>query len=110
MHQDFSNRDSDALNVITLFRFFFFFLKKTIKSFLPSMKARNHGHIVTIASAAGHFGSPKMTDYCASKFANMGLVESLMYELRAEGVSGVHLTTVCPYVIDTGMFSGCKSR
>jgi len=38
----------------------------TIKAFLPEMIKSNSGHIVTIASAAGLAGAPKLTDYCAS--------------------------------------------
>ena len=41
----------------------------TIKQFLPAMVKENKGHIVTIGSQAGIVGAPKMTEYCASKFA-----------------------------------------
>jgi len=40
-----------------------------IKQYLPDMLADNDGQIVTIASQAGIIGSPKMSDYCATKFA-----------------------------------------
>ena len=43
------------------------------------------GHIVNIASLAGTTGCAKLTDYCASKFAAVGLHESLKVELDAEG-------------------------
>lgn len=33
------------------------------------MLEKDHGHIVTIASMAGHVGMSKLVDYCASKFA-----------------------------------------
>ena len=33
-----------------------------LKSFLPDMKKRNSGHIVTIASSAGLTGVPKLVD------------------------------------------------
>jgi all-trans-retinol dehydrogenase (NAD+) len=42
------------------------------KAFLPAMMADNHGHVVTIASAAATYGAPKMTDYVASKWAAFG--------------------------------------
>lgn len=33
------------------------------------MIEKDHGHIITIASMAGHVGMSKLVDYCASKFA-----------------------------------------
>ncbi|XP_070697909.1 retinol dehydrogenase 10 [Pempheris klunzingeri] len=82
----------------------------TVKAFLPQMKAQNHGHIVTIASVLGLFSTACVEDYCASKFAAVGFHESLAHELLAEGVEGVKTTLVCPYIVDTGMFEGCKIR
>lgn len=49
-------------------------------------------------------------DYCASKFAAVGFHESLAHELLAEEVDGVKTTLVCPYIVNTGMFEGCKIR
>ncbi|XP_008284131.1 retinol dehydrogenase 10 isoform X2 [Stegastes partitus] len=49
-------------------------------------------------------------DYCASKFAAVGFHESLAHELLADEVEGVKTTLVCPYIVDTGMFEGCKIR
>jgi all-trans-retinol dehydrogenase (NAD+) len=80
-----------------------------IKAFLPSMIERNRGHIVTMASAAGLIGVPRLTDYCASKFAAVGLDESLRVELRRRAPA-VRTSVVCPYYIDTGMFEGVKTR
>ncbi len=41
------------------------------------MLEHNHGHIVTIASGAGLIGVSNLIDYCSSKFAAVGLHESL---------------------------------
>lgn len=81
----------------------------TTRAFLPAMLARNSGHIVTIASAAGIVGISKMTDYCASKHAAVGFDESLRLELRRLG-SRVVTTVVCPFYISTGMFEGVRTR
>lgn len=81
-----------------------------IKPFLPRMIERNHGHLVTIASLAGLGGMPRLTDYCASKFAAVGLMESLYIELNAAGYNNIRTTTVCPYFINTGMFNGADSK
>lgn len=80
-----------------------------VKAFLPAMIERNRGHVVTIASAAGLIGVPRLTDYCASKFAAVGLDESLRVELR-QRAPAIRTTVVCPYYVDTGMFQGVKTR
>ncbi len=90
-----------AINTLSLFW--------TAKAFLPQMIERNCGHIVTIASAAGWIGVPKLSDYAASKWAAIGFDESLRGELRRTAPQ-VMTTVVCPYYIDTGMFHGVQSR
>ncbi len=81
----------------------------TTKAFLPQMIARDRGHVVTIASAAGLIGVARLTDYSASKWAAVGFDESLRVELK-KNAPGVRTTVVCPYFIDTGMFEGVKTR
>jgi all-trans-retinol dehydrogenase (NAD+) len=81
----------------------------TTRSFLPAMIARGSGHVVTVASAAGLVGSPRETDYAASKFAAVGFTEALRMELK-RSASGVKTTVVRPFYIDTGMFAGVKTR
>ena len=80
----------------------------TLKAFLPHMKSTNSGHIVSVASMAGITGACNMTDYCASKYAAVGLMDALGYELHVEKLTGIHATTVCPWYINTGMFNGVK--
>ncbi|CAG9773865.1 unnamed protein product [Ceutorhynchus assimilis] len=83
----------------------------TVKAFLPTMIQNQHGHIVTVASMAGHVGINKLVDYCSSKFAAVGFDEALRVELEAQGVKGVMTTAVCPYFISsTGMFDSVESR
>jgi all-trans-retinol dehydrogenase (NAD+) len=81
----------------------------TVKAFLPSMIERGRGHLVTIASAAGLIGVPRLTDYSASKWAAVGFDESLRAELRTLAPR-IRTTVVCPYYIRTGLFEGAKSR
>ncbi|XP_076349857.1 epidermal retinol dehydrogenase 2-like isoform X2 [Tachypleus tridentatus] len=81
----------------------------TLKAFLPDMIEANHGHLVSMASMAGLCGVPRLTDYCASKFACIGLEESLRMELDSEGHTGVHSTVVCPFFVKTGMFNGVSA-
>lgn len=74
------------------------------------MLANNHGHIVSMASAAGLCGVNGLCDYSASKFGAVGFQESLNMELKVLGKDGIHTTTVCPFFIKTGMFEGVKTR
>ena len=74
------------------------------------MIANNRGHIINIASSAGLFGVSKLVDYSTSKFAAVGIHESLNSELSTLNCDGVHCLCVCPYFIDTGMFDGVKTR
>jgi all-trans-retinol dehydrogenase (NAD+) len=79
------------------------------KAFLPAMFERNNGHYVTIASMAGHVGVNGLVDYCASKHAAVGFNEALRSEISRLGKSGVHVTTINPYYVRTGMFTGIKN-
>lgn len=76
--------------------------------FLPSMMANNHGAICNIASQAGLIANPKMSVYCASKWAVIGWSESLRLELK-QLAKEISVTTIMPYYINTGMFDGVKS-
>jgi all-trans-retinol dehydrogenase (NAD+) len=90
-----------AVNTLALFW--------TTRAFLPDMLKRNSGHIVTVASAAGLVGTPRLIDYCSSKFAAVGYDDALRVELKRQG-SNIKTTVVCPYFINTGMFEGAKTR
>ncbi|CAG2170293.1 unnamed protein product, partial [Oppiella nova] len=93
----------------------------TLKAFLPDMMTstrgttgtdtpnKGYGHLVSVASVAGLSGSVRLADYCASKFAAVGLEESLRLELQCDGYTGIRSTVVCPYFINTGMFAGVSS-
>lgn len=71
-----------------------------IKEILPSMIARRSGHIVNIASGAGKIGTPNMAAYCASKFAMIGLSESIYHELRPWGIQ---VSVISPGPVRTKM-------
>ena len=76
---------------------------------LLDMMQSNSGHICNIASAAGMLGVPKLSVYCASKWAVVGWTESLRIELK-QARSNVKVTCVAPYFINTGMFDGVDSK
>ena len=55
-----------------------FYVNKVV---VPSMKARNYGRIVNIASVAGKEGNPNLSAYSAAKAGVIGLTKSLGKEL-----------------------------
>ena len=70
--------------------------------FLPDMLARNHGHIVNVASMAAKVTTPGIAVYCASKFA----VAALSRAVRAEiAHTAVTVTTVMPAAVNTELTS-----
>lgn len=78
----------------------------TYKAFLPDMIAANHGHIVTISSLAGSSGMNYLSDYCASKSAASNLHESVYFELKDANATGIKMTLVAPFFVNTGLFEG----
>lgn len=80
-----------------------------LRAFLPDMIEAGEGHLVTVASAAGLIGVAGLTDYCASKWAAVGLDEALRVELT-KSAPRLKTTIVCPYFVNTGMFDGVATR
>lgn len=74
------------------------------------MKKNNHGFIIELASQGGLGGNSYMTDYCASKFAVVGLCESLARELRWQKLSGIQIMCVCPFFVQTGFVRNARSN
>lgn len=65
-----------------------------IHCFLEPMVAAGGGHIVNTASMGGLFGGiPDLTAYTATKFALVGLSESLRAEVASDGIG---VSVVCP--------------
>ncbi len=75
---------------------------------LRDMLSRGKGHVCNITSAAGMLAMPRMSLYAASKWAAIGWSESMRLELQ-RSKSPVRVTTVAPYFINTGMFTGIRS-
>ncbi|XP_051474787.1 estradiol 17-beta-dehydrogenase 11 isoform X2 [Apus apus] len=82
----------------------------TTRAFLPTMMKNNYGHIVTVASAAGHFVISFMVAYCSSKFAAVGFHKALTEELSALGKDGIKTTCLCPVFINTGFVKNPSTR
>lgn len=77
----------------------------TLKQFLPHLISMKSGNVLVTASGAGLLGIPSMSAYCSTKFAMVGLVESMKPELKMHGVS---ISALCPGVIDTNIVKDGK--
>jgi short-subunit dehydrogenase len=69
---------------------------------LPYFREQGKGILINISSGVGRIGSPFISAYAASKFAIIGLSESLRMELR--DAPDIHVCTVLPAAIDTPLF------
>jgi NAD(P)-dependent dehydrogenase (short-subunit alcohol dehydrogenase family) len=66
-----------------------------VNAFVPLFLEQGEGYVVNTASLAGLAGAPGMGPYCASKFAVVGLSESLFQELALRE-ENVHVSVLCP--------------
>jgi NAD(P)-dependent dehydrogenase (short-subunit alcohol dehydrogenase family) len=73
----------------------------TLKHATSHVRAAGGGVLLCTASQAGVHGYPEMSAYCASKFAVVGLVESLAQELASDGI---RVCAVAPGVTETEMY------
>jgi NADP-dependent 3-hydroxy acid dehydrogenase YdfG len=71
---------------------------RVLRAFLPAMRARGSGHVVTLGSVADRAIFPGNGAYSASKFGQRAMHETLREELRG---SGIRATLVSPAATDT---------
>ena len=71
------------------------------KNILPHFFQRGNGHIVTVTSITGKFGTPYRSGYSASKHALHGFFDSLRAELWKDVKNAIAVTLVCPGFIYT---------
>ncbi|CAD0007933.1 MAG TPA: 3-ketoacyl-ACP reductase [Flavobacterium sp.] len=72
----------------------------TTRAVLPNMIERQTGDIINISSTAGLNGNALTSAYSASKFAVLGLTDSLMQELRKHNI---RVTALTPSTVATDM-------
>ena len=72
-----------------------------VRTFLPPMRERGAGHVITIGSVADRTAFPENAAYAASKFGLRALHEVMRAELRG---TGVRTTLVSPGPVDTPLW------
>jgi 3-oxoacyl-[acyl-carrier protein] reductase len=75
------------------------------RAILPNMIERQTGDIINISSTAGLSGNALTSAYSASKFAVLGLTESLMQEVRKHNI---RVTALTPSTVATDMAKELK--
>src|SRR5436190_17258491 len=79
-----------------------------VEAFVPRMMAqREPGHIVNTASMAGLIASQGLGVYNTSKYAVVGLSETLAKDLRPHGIG---VSVLCPLGVDTRIRESERSR
>jgi len=71
------------------------------KAALPALKRSRHAAIVNTASIAGKKGYRNMVAYCGSKFAAIGITQSLAAELAPDNI---RVNAICPGMVGTAMW------
>lgn len=72
----------------------------TTRAVIPNMIERKTGDIINISSTAGLNGNALTSAYSASKFAVLGLTDSLMQEMRKHNI---RVTALTPSTVATDM-------
>lgn len=74
---------------------------RLIHAYVPRLRQRGRGHLVTIGSVADRVAYPENAAYAASKFGTRAVHEVLRAELRG---SGVRATLVSPGPVNTPLW------
>jgi NAD(P)-dependent dehydrogenase (short-subunit alcohol dehydrogenase family) len=72
-----------------------------LQAVLPTMRSQKRGTIINVASIAAKQGFPNWGAYCASKFALLGLTQSVAAE---EQPHGIKVMSICPGSVNTGLW------
>lgn len=79
-----------------------------INAFLPRMLAMAcPAHVLNSVSLRGIVAGPSCGVYAASKFAALGLTETLSLELADRNIG---VTALCPWSVDTGIMTSERNR
>lgn len=79
-----------------------------IVTFINDIKSHGEGgHFVNTASIAGQYGMPGLSAYCASKFAVVGISETMRIDLADDNIG---VSVLCPGIVSTGIGSSERNR
>ena len=79
-----------------------------IRTFVDRLKAHGEGgHFVNTASMAGHISIPGMSVYTASKFAVVGISETMRADLLPHNIG---VSVLCPGMVDTNILASGRNR
>ncbi|KGO84501.1 3-ketoacyl-ACP reductase [Flavobacterium beibuense F44-8] len=92
---DLAPEDFENIIKVNLFGIYY-----ATRAVLPGMIEQQGGDIINISSTAGLKGAAITSAYSASKFAVMGLTESLMQEVRKHNI---RVTALTPSTVATDM-------
>lgn len=82
-----------------------------IRAFVPRLiEQQSPSHVIVTASLAGITAAPVSGVYCTSKFAAVGLTESLHHDLQLVGASHVGVSVLCPGMVATNIGQGDRNR
>ena len=82
-----------------------------IRAFVPQLiDAGAPAHVLITASIAGIVAAPASGVYCTSKFAAVGLAESLHHDLQLSGATHVAASVICPGMVATNIDHGERNR
>jgi NAD(P)-dependent dehydrogenase (short-subunit alcohol dehydrogenase family) len=77
-----------------------------VSTFVPLMLEQGEGYVVNTASEAGLTSSPMLGSYHATKYAVVGLSESLAMELEGTPVG---VSCLCPELVATRIFEATRN-
>ncbi len=79
-----------------------------LQTFIPRIQRHGEGgHIVNTASMAGQMAIPGLSVYNASKYAVVGISETIRQELAP---SNIGVSVLCPGIVATNIFSSGRNR
>lgn len=73
------------------------------RAFVPSMRRRRCGRIISISSSIAHYGAKEGAHYASSKAAIIGFIKALARELGPDGITA---NVICPAAANTAMPRG----
>ena len=76
------------------------------RAFVPSMRARKSGRVISIASGIAHTGTVGGAHYAASKAGIVGFIKALAREVGPDGITA---NAICPNIINTELPRGHRS-